>query len=131
MAKILRLSDIVEIECGEIKVGVSTLSAMQRSEIGNCITMSGGVERMDNQKTALLTIKHSVKQLSGIENHDGTNYELVFEDIQKTTLTENCAVELLTFFTSTPIYDAINMATVGILTSKIKGVSMKVLTEKK
>lgn len=129
--KILRLTDLVLIEYSNLKIKVSTLTASQRSEVASAITVFGGVERIDNQKSAMLTIKHSVKEIEGLENFDGTPYVLSFDDSLKTSLTENCAVELLNLFSSLPVYDAINMATVGMINSKIKGVSMKVLNEKK
>lgn len=50
---------------------------------------------IDSQMTCFYNIKYALKDVSGLENVDGTPYELAFENSRKEALTDACVDELL------------------------------------
>lgn len=125
--KILRLTDSVEIKHNEITVTIKPINREQKAQISSCVKMSGGKEIADYEMIGIKTIQFSVKELKGVKDYHGKNYELEFDG---EILTEQCAIELLGAFASTPITTALSSAIAQDL-SPIDGIEFRVKQSKK
>jgi len=92
MAKILKVSDRVNLRVGEITFTLSPLNYLQKQELAECTRMVGGEEVFDLLKAQVYYIKHSLKDIDGVEDFSGDRYELEFEN---DCLTDNCVSEIL------------------------------------
>lgn len=92
MARILRLRDRVNLQIGEVKFTLAPLSHFQKQELAECTRIKDGEEIFDLTKAQALYIKYSLKGIDGVENYDGTKYELEFEN---GALTDDCVSEVL------------------------------------
>lgn len=128
--KILKLSDRISVKQNDIEVIVSPLSYSQKIEISNCVKMDGGLQKVDVQRTAMLTIAYSVKEVKGLEGYDASAYELQFTDDTKSKLTDECTSELVSALATSKIFGAINACLAGYLEENIEGVTMEVLAKK-
>ena len=130
--KVLRLTDQVEIKFGDIVVTISPISREQKADISSCVKMHAGKEIVDYEGIAIKTIQYSVKNVTGLTDYNGENYNLFFEPGVKTLpiLTEECAMELLGVFASTPITQALSQVVSQNL-SEIEGIEFKVVSRKK
>lgn len=80
---IYKTTDRVPLKIGKLTVWISPLSALQKTEILSCTKLRAGVDIVDVSKMALLTIKHSVKKLdglNGVKYADGSKVDLSFND---------------------------------------------------
>lgn len=79
---VYKTTDRIPLKLGDITIWVSPLSAYQKADILSTMKMQGGVEVADGPKMALLTIKHSVKRLTGLNGikfFDGSEVTLTFD----------------------------------------------------
>jgi len=80
---IYRTTDKVPLKIGKITIWVSPLAALQKAELLTCTKMKGGQEVVDAPKMALLTLKHSIKDITGLNGakySDGSKISLTFDD---------------------------------------------------
>jgi len=112
--KILRMSDRIKIEMGEITVKVSPIDHAAKLEISNV---------NDNYEKARLIMKLSLKEISGIECHDGTKYELKFENGK---LSDDCANEITDLLLKTELPPKIVEAATSNI-EKLDGVKFEIV----
>jgi len=73
---IYKTSDRIPVQIGEVVIKLSPLTYDQKTEIQLLIS-AGGIDSL--LKAANTAIKYAVKGISGIQNSDGSDYELKFE----------------------------------------------------
>lgn len=73
MAVIYKTSDRLKVKIDDLTFVISPLSFSQKSEVNSAI-LSGGAEGA--MEGARLAVKYSLKDVSGLVNLDGSNYEL-------------------------------------------------------
>lgn len=78
---IYKPSDRVEIKIGNVKIKLSPLTALQKANLMGLTKMSGGREVVDTSMMAIMTIKYSVKEVSGIDAKfaDGSDFALSYD----------------------------------------------------
>ena len=92
MSKILRLTDRINLEIGDITFVLAPLSYYQKQEIASCTRIVNGEETFDLMRAQFLYIKNGLKEVKGVTGFDDNPYELEFEgDI----LTDNCVSEIM------------------------------------
>lgn len=91
MAKILRTTDIIRFEVGEVKFGISPLSVEKKSLVSGATRLVGGEYVHDLVTAQQIFIKHSLKELSGVQDYDGNEYVLEFEN---GSLTDECVDDI-------------------------------------
>lgn len=130
MAKIYRKSDRIKLKIGEVTVDVAPLSFHEKTEIQMAIHESAkSGDTMGIIKAAFLCVKYAVKGISGVENADGSSYEVQMEN---DILTDECVNDLFSLEES----DKLSMVCLNLLQGKydefkdpntgerIKGVSL-------
>jgi hypothetical protein len=125
--KILRITDKILIKEKEIEVTISPLTHGQKMEISDCMKLKAGQTSVDYQKTAMLSLKFSIKDIKGLTNYDNTEYKLDFDD---SGLSDECVGELMTALSTTQIFTAINSALANNLEADLDGVEVSVLPKK-
>jgi hypothetical protein len=128
--KILRVTDRIKIMANEIEIIISPLTYAQKIEISNCVRMNAGNQVVDVQKTAMLTLAYSIKEIKGITTFSDTDYELEFLDDNKTQLSEECTGELIAIFAPTQIFGVINSILSNKLDINVDGIAIEVLPKK-
>lgn len=128
--KILRVSDRIKIMANEIEIIISPLTYSQKIDISNCVKMDSGNQMVDVQKTAMLTLAYSIKDIKGITTFSDTDYELEFLDDNKTQLSEECTGELISIFAPTKIFGVINSILSGKLDIDVDGIAIEVMPKK-
>lgn len=76
MAKIYRVTDRIPVKVDDIVVTISPLTIQQKSEV-EAIGASGGSAALLN--ASLKALKYAIKDISGLENADGSGYKLEFD----------------------------------------------------
>ena len=91
MSKIYRTSDKLPVKIQDITFKISPLTFQHRSEIQSHLSKA-----QDDFNEASIgsfkAIKYAVKEIDGVENYDGSDYKLEFED---NVLTDDCVNDLL------------------------------------
>lgn len=93
MARIYRTTDRVEVKLGEITVKIAPLSLEHKNHVQKL--MLDGQKNQDLQKlndALLLAVKHCLKDIKGVQDSDGNDYHLEFNE---GLLTDNCINDLL------------------------------------
>ena len=86
MARIYKMTDRIPVKVKSLHIEISPLSFDQKATCQSLI-MSG-----NHMKAAVYAIKCSLKSIKGVENEDGSAYEL---DIENNELSNDCIDELL------------------------------------
>lgn len=116
MAKIYRLTDKIEYKIGEIKIKISPLSVNDKNILTDL--MFKGQAKQDIKalmEGSLYAIQCGVKEVKGLEDSEGNEYQLQFDTEGK--LTKECAEELLNIEQSSQL--------IGLCSSFINGVPSK------
>jgi hypothetical protein len=95
MARIYKLTDRVPYKVGEVEIEISPLNIHDKALLHSMATKS--VENADNNQvvaTSAFAIKSAVKSVKGLENGDGSAYQLEFEQ-NGSYLTDECVTDLL------------------------------------
>lgn len=87
--KIYKTTDRIKIKIDDIAIKISPLSYENKCLIQACLITG---DTLGIVKAAKMAIQYGVKEIEGVENADGTPYELQFEN---DALTENCVDDLL------------------------------------
>lgn len=136
--KIARLSERFKIKLGAVTVTVAPLSGSQKIEMTSLVRQDASGKLFINKPAQeLFLIKHSVKAIEGLMDHDDKEYQLQFTD-GLATLTDECAEEMLSFLSGTFFTFANTQAMAGLtgevlnpFTGKvIEGVSTERLIKK-
>lgn len=98
--KIFRPKDRLKLNIGEIEIMVSPLSYGQKVEVQSLGVSQGknGIkvnDKIDFNKLIYLVTKFTLKGIKGVENLDGSPYELEFETEDKNCLSDSCVEEIL------------------------------------
>lgn len=149
MAILFKSSDRVKLTMGEITLTLSPLTYGQKINGATLPTsQSGGKQRVNMALLAHLMVKYSVKGIKGVDNADGSEYKLAFEEIEfdgvskkkkESVLTDECADELIEGLLikpslSTIAYQLINGIPDYITDSdgeKAKGVKLEIVGKRK
>lgn len=105
-------TDRVKLKIGEVEFLLSPLSYGQKLDCATIPTKQfGGEKRVDMTILSHRIIKHSVKDIKGVDSADGSPYKLEFEEkefsgvlLTKTenVLTDECAEDILVGLNITP-----------------------------
>lgn len=136
--RILRLKDRLSLKVLDTEFIISPLTKQQQSKIQEYIKFKNGEAEVDPIMTSLLTVKYSVKGLSGVKTFDDQEYQLEFADEKKTELTDECAEDLLNLECKNELIMAISAIrsgkydkVVGADGKELTGVSISYLNESK
>ena len=86
MARIYKITDKIPVKIHDIEISISPLSFENKSVCLDLITKG------EHMKAAVYAMQCSVKSVNGIENADGSPYELVSENGK---LSQECVDDLL------------------------------------
>ena len=125
--KILRVTDRISIKHNDVQVVIAPLNHLQKMEIADSLKIKAGQERIDYQRTSMLTLKYAIKEIHGLTNYDDTPYQL---ELDENGLTDECVSELMTALASTPVFPALNSALANVLDTGLEGVEVEVLPKK-
>ena len=89
MARVYRTTDKISVKIDDITVKISPLSYEQKSVIQSLL-ISG--DPLSVVKAAKESIRYAVKEVSGVEDSDGSVYELMFDE---GVLSDSCIDDLL------------------------------------
>lgn len=125
--KIYKTSDRIKVKIDDISIKIAPLSYETKCEI-QANLING--DTLGIVKAAKLSIQHGVKEIEGVENADGSAYELQFEN---GALTEECVDDLLNIdqdnklsFVCTKLLEGIPTSFVDPQTGKkIEGISIE------
>ncbi len=92
MMKILKNTDRVKIDIGDVTISISPLSFNQKTEIQKYMIEAASGKIESGMKGAKLAIQYAVKSIDGVEDVDGNKYEL---ELDNDILTDECIEELL------------------------------------
>jgi hypothetical protein len=138
MAKIMKMSDRIKLKIGEIEVVIAPLSFSRKQDFASCTKIVGGKEEYDLGKAQYLYMKYSIKDIKGLENYDGSKYELQFSDESKSELTDECVDELMNIEIKQTLMNAMWQLLNGIQElkdpmtgEKLEGVNLEVMSQGK
>lgn len=89
MAKVFRTSDKISVKIDDIVVKISPLSYEQKSDIQSLLISGNPLSVVEAAKQS---IRYAVKEVSGVEDADGSPYKLEFENGY---LSDSCIDDLL------------------------------------
>lgn len=131
--RIARLEDRFLIKMGEVTIKIAPLSGRQKVEMTSFYSQDkNGKFKLDKPAQEIFLIKHSIKDISGLKDDDGNDYNLEFEK-EGNCLTNDCADELLGFLVNTYFTVANTQAMGGLYgevmnpytNTKVEGVSVE------
>lgn len=121
--KVLRKTDRIKFTFDGVDFVIAPLSYRDRIELSTSVKhVSGEVVTNYLEQTAMM-IKKCLKEVKGLQGHDGSEYILVFDGNE---LTEDCADELLMCFQSSNAVSALVQSAVGNV-NELNGVEFTVL----
>ena len=121
MARIYKTTDKITYKLGDIEVKISPLSVedkmiiteyMTEAEKGSLRAMMGG---------SIHAIKSCVKDITGIENEDGSPYKLEFDGVH---LSQNCIDTLMNIEISNKLIQLCTSFVSGVPTNLPDGISI-------
>jgi hypothetical protein len=96
--KVLRKSDRVKFKIDNVEFVIAPLSYRDRIELSTFSKTSAGEQASSYLEQTLLMIKKCLKDVKGLKDHAGKEYDLDFTSEDKSELTDDCADELLMCF---------------------------------
>ena len=135
MATILRMTDRINLKIDEVTFIIAPLSYQRKQELASCTKIVNGEEHFDLLKSQALYIKYSLKDVKGITDVDGKDYELQFEG---DCLTDDCVSEILSLeqreklnIASWQLLNGLNDLKDPVTGDKLEGVELEVLSQGK
>lgn len=119
--KVYKLTDRIPVKIDGVTFMVAPLSFEQKAEILSCKKIVKGEETEDHAKMVQLSIKYSVKSVSGLQNADGSEYQLELVD---GVLSDACISELLSLSIQGKLATACANLMNGISKYDIEGVDI-------
>lgn len=92
MVKLPRMKDRIHLKIDSVTFVFAPLSRFHKKEMNQHTNTVNGETVTDLFETQCLYIKHGLKEIKGITDYDGNDYELEFEG---ESLTDDCVSELL------------------------------------
>lgn len=122
MAKLYKKTDRITYAIGDIKVKVSPMTLHTKLELTKLMRNAedGSLDSIMN--ASIYALKSCIKGLSGVENQDGSPYELQFDD--NGSLTDDCVEELLNLEESSLMIGLCSSLLAGIKTDLPNGISL-------
>ncbi len=117
MSRIYRCSDRLPVKIGDITFKISPLTFQARSEIQSDLMLASKGDMERAVQASYKSIKHAVKDISGLETYDGEDYKLSFDN--EGSLTDECVSDLLNL----EVFTELAMVAMSLL----KGVPDKIL----
>lgn len=136
MARIYKTTDRIKVKIDDLTFFVSPLTYAQKSEIQSKLYKAlNDKDMMAAQDAAVLSIKYSVKNVTGLYDANEEPYQLILEDNK---VTDSCIDDLLNIESSTKLASVCTSLVHGVgndivdpeTGESIEGVSFEV-TEKK
>lgn len=90
--RIYRVTDRIKYKLGDLTIEVSPLSLENKSILHSHMVKAQGGDVAELMAGSVAAIKMCLKSVKGLENADGSPYELSFENNQ---LTDECVSELM------------------------------------
>ena len=121
--RIARLTDRFKIKLEDVTVTVAPLSGRQKLEMTSMIKQrEDGKLYIDKASQEHYLVKHSIKSLEGLKDHDEQEYKL---ELDGEYLSDDCAEEVLSFLVNTYFTSANTQAMNGIFGEVINPMSGK------
>jgi len=76
---VYRSTDRIKIKIHDVELIVKPLSYFEKSQVEGILFKEGGVIRENSILALAKLIKYSIKEISGVNNLDGTPYQLSFD----------------------------------------------------
>lgn len=113
--RIFRKTDRIKVKIDSIIVEIAPLTRFQKEIIqqAGIVNKKSAIDEsnVNLQKMMHETLKYSIKSVSGIQDIDGNDYQVEFEDDTKQALTDDCIDEL----NSIECYGKLMIALSGLL----------------
>lgn len=91
--KILRLKDRVKVKLEELEFKVAPISYQNQVEIDGCKKIVAGEEVDDFGKKVFLMLKYGLKDITGLELHNGKPYKVTLDD--DGNISDECINEII------------------------------------
>lgn len=130
MARIYKTTDRIQYKIGEITVSISPLSVGDKNTLSEY--MIKGQSKQDVKSLmegSVYVLQCAVKDVKGLEDSDGNEYKLQFDESNK--LTRECAEDLLNLEQSTNLLSLCSMFINGVPTNLPEGISLASTKNKK
>jgi len=131
MATIYKTTDRVAIKIGDITVKIAPLSMIQKSNVQSVLIEAQKANDIQKANEALLlSLKYCVKEIKGLQDTGGNDYQLQFENNE---LTDSCISDLMNMEHGNELLQACAAFVAGIPKSvdNIPGVSFAETAGKK
>lgn len=103
--KIRKTTEKIPVKIGELVFKITPLSFEQKCEIQSMLATGGTTAVL---KASKLAMKYSIKEISGIQNQDGSEYNVTFDDL-------GLSDEVIDDLGNTEIGDSINYVCFSLL----------------
>lgn len=103
--KIRKTTEKIPVQIGELKFKISPLTFEQKCDIQNVLMAGTTISIL---KASKLAIKYAIKDIEGLENSDGTKYEVKFDEI-------GLCDEAVDDLANTEISDSLNYMCISLL----------------
>jgi len=103
--KIRKTTEKIPVKVGELTFKISPLTFEQKCEIQNVLMAGTAISVL---KASKLSIKYAVKDIEGLENSDGSKYEVKFDEV-------GLADETVDDLSNTEISDSLNYMCISLL----------------
>lgn len=123
MARIYRLTDRIKYKIGEVEIQISPLSVHDKATLHSYLKKTQAGDDKAIVDCSVKAIKYAVKAISGVENADGTPYELQFEG-NSNHLTDECVEDLMNLSESPNMIVLCSQLVAGIPNELPKGISL-------
>lgn len=123
MSTIYKTTDRIKYDLGDIQIEISPLDYHDKSALWALAskTQNGDVESL--MKGSAEAIKRGVKNVIGLKNPDGTDYQVQFESSGK-YLTDECVSDLMNIKESNNMINLCGQLIAGIPNNLPEGVSL-------
>lgn len=122
MPTILSMQDRIKLKLGKVSLTLKPLSVFEQSEISKHKEMKGGVESENVLLTSIAYTKYALKGIEGVKMHNGSDYELQFEN---DILTDDCVSEIFTLNLGAEFFHAVQYLKVNEIGKKLTYLNSK------
>lgn len=103
--KIRKTTEKIPVKVGDLTFKISPLSFEQKCDIQNVLMAGTAISIL---KASKLAIKYAVKEIEGLENVDGSKYEVKFDE-------QGLSDEVIDDLANTEIGDSLNYMCISLL----------------
>lgn len=123
---IYKPSDRITLKIGDVSLKISPLTALQKVSLMSLSKMVGGKEVADTSMMAMMTIKYSVKEISGVTAtfSDGSDFSLSYDP--DGTLSDDALTSLMQILDNGTLTQiAAQLLTTGVQGINVPGVEIE------